>query len=177
MSKTSDSDLISAALKNRDAFAEIVRRYHARVFRHCLRIVSDYHAAEDLAQEAFVRAYLHLDRYDPEQKFLNWILKIATNLCLNSLRDRGQVPAARAVGPELASRSESPAEVVGRRSWLENLLARLAPVPRAVFVMFHQDSYSAPEIAEILDIPVGTVKTHLHRARLALARAARGGAQ
>lgn len=172
MAERTDDELIARAAANRDAFAEIVRRHQVRVYNHCTRMVGDIHAAEDLAQEAFVRAYLHLDRYDPAYKFANWLLKIATNLCLQHLRGRAAAPEALEHDP--AGPSENPEEVASRRSWLQSLLARLAPLPRTVFLMFHHDGYSIPEISEALALPVGTVKTHLHRSRLTLARAAHG---
>ena len=178
MADRNELDLIARAQTQRDAFAELVERHYARVLNHCSRMVWDYHVAEDMAQETFVRAFVNLNRYDPQYRFISWVLRIATNLCINVLRSRGRARVTEMteiMEADVAAPEATPAEVVGRRSFLEQLLAKLAPIPRTVFLMFHQDGYTAPEIADALEIPVGTVKTHLHRARLALARTAQGG--
>jgi RNA polymerase sigma-70 factor (ECF subfamily) len=171
-------DLIARAQTQRDAFAELVERHYARVLNHCSRIVWDYHVAEDMAQETFVRAFVNLNRYDPQYRFISWVLRIATNLCINTLRSRGRAKVTEMteiMEADVPAPEATPDQVVGRKSLIEQLLARLAPIPRTVFLMFHQDGYTAPEIADALEMPVGTVKTHLHRARLALTRAAAQG--
>ena len=178
MADQRELDLIARAQTQRDAFAELVERHYARVLNHCSRMVWDYHVAEDMAQETFVRAFVNLNRYDPQYRFISWVLRIATNLCINTLRSRGRAKVTEmteVLEADVAATRVTPQEQADRKSFLEQLLARLAPIPRPVFLMFHQDGYTAPEIAEALEMPVGTVKTHLHRARLALVRTAQGG--
>jgi RNA polymerase sigma-70 factor (ECF subfamily) len=154
-----------------DAYALLVERYGGRVYNVALRITREPEAARDCAQEAFIRAYRALHQYDPAYPFGPWILRIATNVSLNLVqRGRREItmeelpedPAPAEAGPELTSL---------RREELDEVLAALAELPpnyRAALTLRHLQELSYQEVADALDLPLGTVKTHLHRARAAL---------
>ena len=144
------------------------------MFNIALRITADADAAKDCAQEAFIRAYRALHRYDPSLPFAPWILRIATNTSLNHLRrwhahqdpveDPPDVPTEPEEGPEAtAVRRDEVAEVVAA-------MAELPPAYRAALTLRHMQQLSYQEVADALSLPLGTVKTHLHRARAALKR-------
>jgi RNA polymerase sigma-70 factor (ECF subfamily) len=141
-------------------------------------MVRERELAEDLAQETFVRMVTALDRYRPELSFSPWLLRIANNAAIDHLRRRrldtvaldgwpdAAGPGARAIQP--AERSEStPARVDpgALRAALEHAIGRLREQYRRCIVLRHMEERSYDDIAEIMDLPVGTVKTYLHRAR------------
>jgi RNA polymerase sigma-70 factor (ECF subfamily) len=171
-----DQEVVARCLSgDRDAFAVLVERYGGRVYNLALRIVGDPDAASDCAQEAFVRAYRSLHRYDPAFPFGPWILKIATNTSRTHLRtwhahqdlggDVEERPEPEEAGPELvAVRREEVAEVLAA-------MVSLPPAYRAALTLRHMQQLSYQEVADALEVPIGTVKTHLHRARAALRRA------
>lgn len=150
----------------------MVERYGGRVFNIALRITADADAAKDCAQEAFIRAYRALHQYDPGLPFGPWLYRIATNASLNYIQrwhaHQTQVeelpdrPEKIEQGPEAtAVRREEVAEVVAA-------MEELPPAYRAALTLRHMQQLSYQEVADALGIPLGTVKTHLHRARAAL---------
>lgn len=153
------------------AFDEIVRRYQRRVYATALRIVRRHDLADDVTQEAFLRAHRALASFDRERPFGPWICRIAANLAINHVRspqsreealdEAGleESPAARADGP-LSAVLENEA-----RALLEAAVARLPAEQRAVFVLRTFEDLSYSEIAEALDLSVGTVMSRLSRAR------------
>ncbi len=168
-----DQEIVERCLSgDRDAYALLVERYGGRVYNLALRITNDADAASDCAQEAFVRAYRSLHRYDPAYPFGPWIMKIATNASLSHVErwhaheapveempDRAEPEEA---GPELSAvRREEVAEVMAA-------MAELPPAYRAALTLRHMQQLSYQEVADALGLPLGTVKTHLHRARAAL---------
>jgi RNA polymerase sigma-70 factor (ECF subfamily) len=129
------------------------------VFNVALRITSDADAAKDCAQEAFIRAYRALHQYDPTLPFAPWLYRITTNASLNYVQ---RWHAHETPVEELpAVRREELAEVVAA-------MAELPPAYRAALTLRHMQQLSYQEVATALGIPLGTVKTHLHRARAAL---------
>ncbi|HUL60736.1 MAG TPA: sigma-70 family RNA polymerase sigma factor [Anaeromyxobacteraceae bacterium] len=179
----------SAARGDRGAFARLVDLHKRAVHGLCARILRDPEEARDAAQEAFVRAYTAIDRYDPLQPFSPWLLRIARNHCLDVLRRR--LPDSRTVAldaeAEDAGRREvaDPAaprgdEVIERRETAAALARAVDALPRnyrEVVHLFHVEHLSYKEIAETLDVPIGTVMTWLHRARGRLRAALAGDAQ
>ena len=144
-------------------------------------MVRDRTLAEDLAQEAFIRGFNAIGSYKTSYKFSNWILKIANNHTIDHLRKRklntvsiDGSPHAR-TAEEISqsqvvveSRNESPAEYVENRelgSQIETAIGGLREEYRTVIVLRHIEGYAYDEIADIMDLPLGTVKTYLHRAR------------
>lgn len=175
----SDPELTGRILAGSDAAArELVRRYERPVFNLIVRMVRDPALAEDLAQESFVKVFRHLASYDPSYKFANWILRIAHNTTIDYLRrphppvssldDEREAARAHAVD----SAAPGPLAVAERKELAEALDAaidRLRPEYRQVVVLRYHEDLSYEEIAEVTSLPVGTVKSHLHRARTELA--------
>jgi len=157
------------------AFEEVVRRYQRRVYGVALRIVRAHDVADDVAQEAFVRAWRSLDRFDLSRPFGPWICRIAANLAVNHVRS----PRAREEGlPD--GHAETPSADPGplgaildaeAKRVLDEAVAGLGPEQRAVFVLRAVEEMSYDEIAEALGISPGTVMSRLFRARERLARA------
>ncbi|KPJ74753.1 MAG: hypothetical protein AMS19_14970 [Gemmatimonas sp. SG8_23] len=170
-----------AASGREPAFRELLQRYERPVFSLIYRMVRDRTLAEDLAQEAFIRAFNAIGTYKTSYKFSNWILKIANNHTIDHLRKRKldtvsidgsphartseEVERSRVV---IESRDETPEEFVEHRelgSQIEAAIGELRDEYRTVIVLRHVEGYAYDEIAEVMDLPLGTVKTYLHRAR------------
>jgi RNA polymerase sigma-70 factor (ECF subfamily) len=163
------------------AFRELVRRYERPVFSLLYRMVRDRALAEDLAQETFIKVLNGIKSYKPDFKFSSWIFKIANNAAIDHIRrksldtlsldgapDAETPEAMRATAIQLAGKDETPLqEVVNRElgSAIERAIGRLRPEYRACILLRHVEGYSYEEIAETLDLPLGTVKTYIHRAR------------
>ena len=172
MTAPADRDLILRARRGEaHAFGELVTRYQNSVFNVCYRMLNDRGEAEDLAQEAFIRAYSRLEQYDLERPFGPWIRRVAANLCLNHLSARPVQPAeldeerdrAEEAGPESA------AEQRERSAQIREALASLPAQYRAVIELRHYQEMSYDEIAAVMNIPISDVKSHLFRARKLLA--------
>jgi RNA polymerase sigma-70 factor (ECF subfamily) len=167
-----------------DAYRELLRRYQRPVFSLIYRMVRDRELAEDLAQETFVKVLNALDTYRPEFKFSSWIFKIANNASIDHLRRRELDTLSLDGGPNatsaqeveetrpiVAARGETALEEVEARelgSAIERAISKLRPEYRACIILRHIEDRPYEEIAEILDLPLGTVKTFLHRARAEL---------
>ena len=165
------------------AFREIVTRYQVRLLNFVYRMIGDRERAEDLVQEAFLRVYRHLDRFDQSRKFSTWIYTIASNLAKNELRNRSRSPM---VAFEQARRHEAdnqrpvdfedsdnrPDELYERRNLkalVDETVAKLSSHHREVFVLRELEGKSYEEIAEIMHCNLGTVKSRLNRARQSFA--------
>jgi RNA polymerase sigma-70 factor, ECF subfamily len=171
-----DSFLIARARQgDLRAFEEIVRLYERRVYGVALRIVRAHDVADDVAQEAFVRAWRSLDRFEIGRPFGPWVCRIAANLAVNHVRS----PRAREEGlPEghAETRSAEPGPLgavldAEARRVLDDAVAGLPAEQRAVFVLRAVEEMSYAEIADALGISPGTVMSRLFRARERLARA------
>jgi RNA polymerase sigma-70 factor (ECF subfamily) len=177
-----DADVVALAQQGRErAFRELVRRYERPVFSLVFRMVRDREAAEDLAQDSFVKVLNHIDRYRPEFKFSSWIFKIANNVAIDFLRKRqldtvsmdgsphaGSAAEVEASSFELADRQETALDELEARELgtaIERAIARLRPEYRSCIMLRHIEGRSYEEIAATLDLPLGTVKTYIHRAR------------
>lgn len=193
-----DAELVAATLSgSQDAFRHLVVRFERPVYTLILRMVHDSTTAEDLAQEVFVKAYRRLASYDPARKLSSWLFKVAHNTTIDHLRRAAldtvplsPAPAAHADGHDeggellavLADAStESPAAAAERHAMRRDLARAIASLRadyRAAVVLRYVEGQSYQEIAEALDLPLGTVKTNLHRARkeMAAAMAAAGWA-
>lgn len=161
------------------AFTEIVRRYQPRLIGFVTRIIRDRERAEDLVQEAFIRAYRHMHRFDRSRKFSTWVYTIASNLARNELRNRQRSPlvyfqtlsanqADDARPLEFADHSTRPDRLYHNRHLrqvVDATVARLSPAHREVFVMRELEGRSYEEIAERTRAQLGTVKSRLNRAR------------
>ncbi len=178
-----DADAAVAALRGSpDACELLVRRFERPIYNLIARLVQDPALAEDLTQETFLKMFRALAQYDPAQRFSSWIFRIAHNTAVDALRSRRvplAVPPVDAEGealdpvaglPDLSA--ESPEQAAGRRQLAEVLdeaIDALRPPYRAVIVLRHHEDLDYDEIAAIMQLPLGTVKTYLHRARRELA--------
>ena len=163
------------------AYRELIRRYERPVFALLFRMVRDRELAEDLAQETFIKAMNAIESYRPEFKFSSWIFKIANNAAIDHLRRReldtlsldgsphAETPEAmQATALQIGARQESPLDTVEAKELggaIEAAIARLRPEYRSCILLRHVEGRAYEEIAEILDLPLGTVKTYIHRAR------------
>lgn len=180
-----DREIVSLARSGRErAFKELLTRYERPVFSLVYRMVRDRSLSEDLAQETFIRAFNAIDGYDPKYKFSSWIFKIANNLTIDHLRKRKLDTVSLDGSPDAttedelsrtrftpSSTDESPEEYVVNRelgSQIEEAIATLRPEYRTVVLLRHVEGHSYEEVAEIMELPLGTVKTYLHRARTEL---------
>ena len=162
------------------ASREVVRRHERPVFNLIIRMVRDPTVAEDLAQETFIKVFAHLAAYDSKYKLASWILKIAHNTTIDHLRrprpaavsldERDEHGEARFA--EAAS-GPSPLALLERKELadvLDMAIDALRPEYREVVVLRFQEELSYEEIADVLDLPLGTVKSYLYRARAELAQ-------
>lgn len=182
---THDAELVRRALAGSgEAYRDIVRRFERPILSLIVRMVRDPSVAEDLAQETFVKAFRHLRRYDSRHKLSSWLFKIAHNTTLDHLRRKTLDTVPLEAGPSGEPEAES-WEVLAapdtlspeRRAasaelaeFLEQALARLKPSYREILLLRFREGLAYQEIAEVTDVPMGTVKIQLHRARKALAR-------
>ncbi len=183
-----DADVVRLAQEGRElAFRELVRRYERPVFSLVYRMVRDRETAEDLAQDAVIKVLNHIERYSPEFKFSSWIFKIANNVAIDHLRRRRIDTISMDGSPHASSAAEIEAstfdvaaeqedaldEIAARElgSAIEAAIGRLRPEYRACIMLRHVEGRSYEEIASTLDLPLGTVKTYIHRARHELRRA------
>ncbi len=178
-----DADLVREAVGgSQEASRELVERYQRPVFSLVLRMVKSREVAEEVAQEAFIKAFANLERYDHAHKLSSWLFKIAHNTAIDHLRRRGPEQLSLAEPEEgepglahsLADEGSPDPEALtlhgdlGRA--LERALGALRADYREVMVLRFYEGLAYEEIAEVMDLPLGTVKTHIHRARKELAR-------
>lgn len=148
------------------ALRDFVERFQGLLYGVCLRILGDRHEAEDAAQESFVRALRHLDRWDSQRTLRPWLLTIAANRCRSRLRQRGHRPAECPYPDEIPDR---PPSITEEGNELEReikvAIAKLRPEYQQVFLLFHEQGMRYEEMSQLTGSPVGTLKTWLHRAR------------
>ena len=159
-----------------EAYGQIVRAYEKQIYNLCLRMVSDPVDAEDLAQEAFVKAWQGLEFYKFEAAFSTWLYRLTTNLCIDFLRKKKRRPSVSMTVEEDGETSEmefpdralSPEEEILRRErqrMLSEAMETLDEEGRAIITLRVVDELSYEQIARVLDVKVGTVKSRLARAR------------
>jgi RNA polymerase sigma-70 factor, ECF subfamily len=155
------------------SFEALVNRYQRVLFTVALRMLGNHDAANDAAQNAFVKAYQKLDTFDPTRRFFSWIYRILVNECLNARRDR---PPHEPLAPDLAAVG-TPAdlfEAAERRNRVQAAILALPMESREVIVLRHFTELSYEEIGEALHVPAKTVKSRLHTAKERLAAMLRG---
>jgi RNA polymerase sigma-70 factor (ECF subfamily) len=166
--------ITSARQGDRQAFGELVRRHREGVVNVVYRMCGDEALAEDAAQEAFLRAWQQLDRYNARYAFRNWVYRIALNVATDTLRRERPTSDVDAEAEHLVSHEESPEAWLERKErgeQVQQAVLALPPASRSVLVLREYQSLSYQEIAETLDIPVGTVMSRLNYARGQLRRA------
>jgi RNA polymerase sigma-70 factor (ECF subfamily) len=144
------------------AFEALLLAYQDKVFRLSYSMLGDRAQAEDAAQECFLRIWKAMDRYRGESSMGTWIFSIARNVCLTAISKR-----RKAAPIEEAERAKP--EAPDRQRDIARLVLELPENYRQVVMLFYMEDRSYEEVARLLDLPVGTVKTHLHRARQQLA--------
>ena len=175
-----DADLAKDALAGSEAaYRDLVTRYATPAVNFVYRFVRDRGLAEDLAQEGFLRVYQRLNTYDPERKFSSWFFQVLRNITIDYLRvnrlptaslDELQEEGSGAAAVDRESVSPEQAASQGElAAAMAAALSRIRPEYRECVVLRYQEGLTHPEIAEILGLPSGTVKTYLHRARKELA--------
>lgn len=156
-----------------EAFTRLVERYEAKVFRLCCTLLKDNALAMDMAQETFLRVWRSLGRYDPATAaFSTWIYAIARNRCLTALQCEPALNHSLSDPDvwEQAAQLADPAAVNDTETlvWLRQQVDSLAAPYRNSLTLYYYEDRSVPEVAAMLGLPEGTIKTHLHRARAAL---------
>jgi RNA polymerase sigma-70 factor (ECF subfamily) len=173
----SDDELVAAALGgDRRAFEALVRRHQRPLVNHLYRQLGQQEVARDLAQEVFLKVYLCLDRFDPAFRFKTWLYRIASNCAIDHLRKRR--PATCSLHSAREDRVLGAAVLVGRdptpddvcrlhelQRRLEEAVRELPPELRQLILLRHRQSCRYDEIARITDLPLGTVKNRIFRAR------------
>jgi RNA polymerase sigma factor (sigma-70 family) len=147
------------------AMLTLVERFRGQVFGLCYRMLGQRQDAEDVAQETFVRVLKNLHRWDAERDFEPWLFAIAGNRCRTALSTRKRRPAAETLPEQV---SDGLPDMQAARNLAEEVTLALAGIRddyRQAFVLFHENELSYGEIAQAMSVPLGTVKTWVHRAR------------
>lgn len=181
-----DAYLVERALDNDlAAFEKLVSRYQSKIVSYATRMLSDADEAEDVAQEAFVKAYRSLESFRGASSFSTWLYRIATNLCIDRVRKRKRSPQQaysldepmdkdeERGGRDVPDDSGEPSKNIEREELKAQVRQTVAEMPeklRSVLVMCDIQGMSYDDIAGVLDCPIGTVKSRLFHARADLAR-------
>ena len=166
----SDAELVARVRQGDEAaFEQLVRRHQRYAFNLAYRVLGDYAEAEDVTQEAFVRAWRGMPGFRGQARFTTWLYRIVYNLCLNRLpRLRRELLQSEPLEEVLINPDPCPPDLFETRERSAFLHAQLDHLPekyRLVLTLRYLHELSYAEIAAALDVPMGTVKTHLHRAR------------
>jgi len=162
---------------NTAAFGTLVERYEARLSRYGHKFLSVEEDIEDMLQEIYIRAYRNIQSFDTKQRFSPWIYRIAHNTFVNELRRKSRAPFFTVdfdsflAHPLAAEKTEQASEDREMKEMVEKGLANVPPKYREVLILFYQEELSYQEIADVLQVPLGTVSVRLKRAKEALAKA------
>lgn len=173
--RLAEKRLIARARRgDRSATRELIDLHKERLFAFIRRMIPNHHDAEELAQDAFLRAFASLDSFSTDYRFSTWLFTIAYRLCLNSMRRRQSLTGeldfstmadGRPSTDHVAAESDDARRM---KAVIWEAVDRLSPPQRAAVLLFYQQNQSCHEIAQVLELPVATVKSHLHRARTRL---------
>lgn len=172
MTRSAEQRLIErAAAGDKGAGDALIRAHQKSLYAYMLRMSGRPDVAEDIVQDAFVRVLTHLDRFDPRYRFSTWLFTIAKRLYVNACqkhkphydsdivggwRGRSGAPSDPTISDEVRSNA---------RLAIDDVLGSLSPEQREIILLFHQQGWSISLIASHMDMPEGTVKSHLHRGR------------
>ena len=153
-----------------EAFRDLVERYQRRTYWIAYNMLGGYETAQDISQEAFIRVFKAIKRFDLKRNFYTWIYQIVVNLCIDHLRKRSNAPMVDldALGGTKDETSEHPDETIGRtevRGKVQKTLNRLPPKYKAVLTLRDIQGFSCEETAEIMGCTNATVRWRIHRAR------------
>ena len=174
-----DHRLIAECLQgDTAAFGVLVRRYQERLYNTVYRMVGNAEDAYDVVQEAFLSAYQSLESFKGDSLFFTWLYRIAVNTAISLKRKQRAVvsidagrngePGIDPHDPSEANRPGHAMEQAEQQRRIRQALARLSPEHRAVLVMKDMEGQKYETMAEVLDVPIGTIRSRLHRARLEL---------
>lgn len=171
-----DGELIVKAINGReDSFEELVRRYQRPITNYVYRMIGNYDASLDVTQEIFIKVYNSMSRYSAEYKFSTWLYKISHNAAIDYLRRNSNHEQSLEIENEdgsfqiqYESKRLSPEQERERSEWreeIETVVKRLPAGYRELILLRHSNDLSYDEIAEVTNLPLGTVKNRLFRAR------------
>ena len=177
-----DQEVVAQARKGSEAaYRELIRRYDRPVFSIIYRMVRDRELAEDLAQETFIKVLNAIDSYDPSYKFSSWVFKIAHNNTVDHIRKKRvktlsldgsphartqeQAEASSFTAVDMAENPEEYTQSQQVGAEIEAAIQTLRPAYREAILLWHVEARPYDEIADIMDLPLGTVKTYIHRGR------------
>lgn len=169
MMERTDNELVIACLEgNQEAYSELITRYKRLIYSVAYKFSRDSDEVNDLAQEAFIKIYRSLSRYDSQYKFSTWSVKVATNICLDHVRRKRLNSISLDEIENFTGKNNSPEEYYLRKEKsqaLKNAIAGLPEIYRVPIIMYHQHGMSYKEIAEKLDKPMSIIKNRIFRAR------------
>ncbi|MEK7077150.1 MAG: sigma-70 family RNA polymerase sigma factor [Patescibacteria group bacterium] len=181
MQERTDEEIASRVQQGeQELFGILIGRYEEKMRRYARRFLFDREDGKDLVQEVFVKAYVNIQSFDATQKFSPWIYRIAHNEFINTLRKRSRFPTfpldpdTLFPHPAAAEDSESDAEKKELREALDRSLAQLDAKYREPLVLYYFEDMGYGEIAEVLQVPLGTVGIRLRRGRVMLKRIMHG---
>ena len=167
--EATDQEIIEKILKGQgELYEEIIKRYKNGVYSLCMRMIRNNEDAKDLAQDAFIKAYQNLDKYNSEYKFSTWIFKVASNLCVDHLRklktqtlpydDKLSMPHDTASAEDIYIHKSNKRQI-------EKAIQDLPEEYRVLVILYHKEGLSYEEMSDMLKLPMSKVKNRLHRAR------------
>ena len=163
---------------DQEAFAELIERYKDKIYRLGYRMLGNQQEAEDITQETFLRVHMNLEKYDGKHKFSTWIFRIGTNLCIDRMRKKRLAAYSldAQIGDEegtdgysfVQSKDDSPENQVilsESQQRVRRIIDDLPEKYKSVIILFYLHDFSIKEISDVVEMPVATVKTRLHRGR------------
>lgn len=183
MSQRDDDNLLIERCKqgDREAFNSLVRKYEERAYKYAYRLTRNQEAAGDVVADSFVRVHSALKNFKGESAFSTWLYRIVTNCFLDKKKkdkadrkvsmDESMKFDSGEVKRQYEDESDGPAEIAernAREKWVAVALEKMPEYQRSMLVMYHVENLSYEEIADVLDLPIGTVKSRLNRARISL---------
>lgn len=156
---------------DRNAIRELVDLHKDRLFAFIWRMVRNHHDAEEICQDAFLKAFASIDAFRDEYRFSTWLFTIGYRVCLNRIRRKrammveGDLSVFPLAVDDCASASLESEEACALKELVWRAVDQLSAAQRATILLFYRQEFSCQEIARVLELPVATVKSHLHRAR------------
>jgi len=168
---------------DRLAVRELIDLHKDRLFAFLSKMVRDHHEVEDICQDAFLKAFASLDTFSSEYRFSTWLFTIGYRVCLNRLRRKKifapdvDLTVMPSVGISQPSQTAESDEAHRIRSQVWQAVDQLTPPQKATILLFYRNELGCHEIARVLQLPVATVKSHLHRARTKLRELIEGASE
>ncbi|MBI4833621.1 MAG: sigma-70 family RNA polymerase sigma factor [Planctomycetes bacterium] len=163
-----DEKLVELSLSGKEAFNEVVRRYYRRIYNIAFRMTNNQADAEDITQETFLNVYRSLKQYNPKYRVSSWILRTATNVTLNYLKKLKMKPAPLIDENLVKGKDYARCDIPTLKNAVNYILDSLKPQYKMAFVLVYQEGCSYEEAAEQMDLPIGSFKTFVHKARRAV---------